>query len=452
MTKKNNKKEQLKNKDEYKIKEVNESNHSNNSIVPVENTVDININNVNPNIHHNNSNNPIIVNTNTIDSNNAISEQNVPKPECNVIVHKKRGRKPKGGKIICTNETVITTTNTNSKNIISEPNIILHLKCRKEDLDILVDENNITSVKYEPNIQNVENYHFDNSKSGELQYCMISSLDNNTNNISLDEQKISSSESKNNINNNININRLHDNKKDASVNNTKQDKNHITVTITNNSSINHNIKDDANDDTQEDNYNTNDASLAKMIRRKIKELSIQLHNNDIADKKSACFWCTFDFDNPPIYIPKYELNNTYYCYGCFCSPECATASLFKESIDISVKFERYHLLNHIYCKIYDYNKNIKPAPDPYYMLDKYYGNLTIQEYRRLLKNNRLILLVDKPFTRSLPELYDENDDYVINNKSIQPSNNTNTSKYKLRQSKNKNTKAKNTILNENFNF
>ena len=117
-----------------------------------------------------------------------------------------------------------------------------------------------------------------------------------------------------------------------------------------------------------------------------------------------------------------------------------------------MKFERYHLLNHIYCKIYDYNKNIKPAPDPYYMLDKYYGNLTIQEYRRLLKNNRLILLVDKPFTRSLPELYDENDDYVINNKSIQPSNNTNTSKYKLRQSKNKNTKAKNTILNENFNF
>jgi hypothetical protein len=87
------------------------------------------------------------------------------------------------------------------------------------------------------------------------------------------------------------------------------------------------------------------------------------------------------------------------------------------------------------------------------MLDKYYGNLTIQEYRRLLKNNRLILIVDKPFTRSLPELYDENDDYIINNKTIPSSNNNNSSsKYKLRQGKNKNSKAKNIILNENFNF
>jgi hypothetical protein len=36
-------------------------------------------------------------------------------------------------------------------------------------------------------------------------------------------------------------------------------------------------------------------------------------------------------------------------------------------------------MNHIYSKIYDYTKNIKPAPDPHYMLDKFYGNLTIQE-------------------------------------------------------------------------
>ena len=365
--------------------------------------------------------------------------------EGNVIVHKKRGRKPKGGKIICTNETTVI-----SKNIVSEPNIILHLKCRKEDLDDLVNEEaNITSVKYEPNIQNVENYHFDNSKNGELQYCVISSLENN--NISSNEQKTSISEIKNN--NNQNETRDEYTNKNNPLNSVKQEKNSVTVTITNNNNNNNNrnITKETEEVFEDDDYNTTNASATKLIRSKIKELSIQLHNNNISDKKSACFWCTYDFDNPPIYIPKYELNNTYYCYGCFCSPECATASLFKESIDISVKFERYHLLNHIYCKIYDYNKNIKPAPDPYYMLDKYYGNLTIQEYRRLLKNNRLILLVDKPFTRSLPELYDENDDYIINNKTI-PLSTNNSSKYKLRQGKNKNSKAKNTILNENFNF
>jgi ABC-type uncharacterized transport system ATPase subunit len=44
-----------------------------------------------------------------------------------------------------------------------------------------------------------------------------------------------------------------------------------------------------------------------------------------------------------------------------------------ENLDSSTRFERYHLLNHIYTKIYDYKKNIKPSPNPYYMLEKYYG-------------------------------------------------------------------------------
>ena len=34
-----------------------------------------------------------------------------------------------------------------------------------------------------------------------------------------------------------------------------------------------------------------------------------------------------------------------------------------------------------------------------------YGNLTIQEYRKLLKSERLLLIVDKPLTRILPELH-----------------------------------------------
>jgi hypothetical protein len=89
-----------------------------------------------------------------------------------------------------------------------------------------------------------------------------------------------------------------------------------------------------------------------------------------------------------------------------------------ENIDSSTKFERYHLLNHIYAKIYNYTKNIKPAPSPYYMLQKYYGNLTIQEYRSLLHNERLFLIVDKPLTKILPELHEDNDRFLINNKLI----------------------------------
>ena len=204
-----------------------------------------------------------------------------------------------------------------------------------------------------------------------------------------------------------------------------------------------NNNDDDDDDTYSQPGDFADPDNMKNIWKKLKELTVNLHTNNISDKRSACFWCTCEFDNPPIYIPKYELNDSYHCYGCFCSPECAVAHLFKEAIDTSTRFERYHLLNHLYCKIYDYEKNIKPAPNPYYTLNKYYGNLTIQEYRLLLKNERLLLVVDKPLTRTLPELHEDNDDFVLSNKSI-PS----ASKYKLRR---RTKQSKTEILQKTFN-
>jgi hypothetical protein len=136
------------------------------------------------------------------------------------------------------------------------------------------------------------------------------------------------------------------------------------------------------------------------------------------------------------------MHNIYQCYGCFCSPECATAFLFKESIDTSTRFERYYLLNHIYNKVYNYTKNIKPAPDPYYTLNKYYGELSIQEYRRLFKSERLLIVVDKPLSRVLPELHEYNDDIMVQE------NLQNTGKFKIKR-KTKQNKAE--ILNETFN-
>ena len=190
-----------------------------------------------------------------------------------------------------------------------------------------------------------------------------------------------------------------------------------------------------------------DASKAPNMRdiwQKVKELTYMLHFNNITDKKSACFWCTCDFDNPPIFIPKQVLNNSYYCYGCFCSPECAAAFLFKEQIDSSSLFERYQLLNHLYGSVYNYERNIKPAPNPFYMLNKFYGNLTIQEYRRLLTHERLLLIVDKPLARMLPELHEDNND-----PQLQHQPHASTGKYKLRK---KTQQTKTNILQQNFNM
>jgi hypothetical protein len=161
---------------------------------------------------------------------------------------------------------------------------------------------------------------------------------------------------------------------------------------------------------------------SKILCKKIKQLKHQLHNNDIYEKKSSCFWCTFPFSTPLVHIPKFYHKGVCESYGCFCSPECAAAHLMNENIDMTTKFERYYLLNNMYGKIYNYKKNIKPAPSPYYMLDKYFGNLTIEEYRNLYKLDKLFVVLDKPLTRSLPELHEDNDEFILNTKLIPSSN------------------------------
>ena len=298
---------------------------------------------------------------------------------------KKRGRKPKGGKII---QQIIHLNN--NKDL--KPNIILHLKCSLKDLQT----NTLLS-------SNIESFNFSECK-GDLSYEVINSSDTAfVKNSYLD---ISSEKCNNKIYNEENIHHC--------------------------------------DDEEEIDFNKNYET--KEIWKKIKQLEHNLHINNISDKKSACFWCTYEFDNPPVYIPKHIIKNSYQVYGCFCSPECATAYLMDENIDSSTKFERYHLINHIYSQIYDYKKNIKPAPNPYYILEKYYGNLNIQEYRSLLRNDRLFLIVDKPLTRILPELHEDNDDFIINNKII-PSN---TYQIKKKLQGKTQTQNKNNIFNEKF--
>jgi hypothetical protein len=336
------------------------------------------------------------------DENNDINDEN----EDNVVLSstqeetkpagKKRGRKPKGGKII---QQVVPTNN----NKETKPNVILHLKCSVKDL-----QSNMSLSS------NIESFNF--SSKNDLNYEIINSNQNNNINNNVNQSNnYSSNYSCSNLNNNDNY----------SNNNNNNDDNDIDM-------------------YDEEYYSKNKENDIRDVWKKLKVLQHNLHINNISNKKSACFWCTYDFDNPPIYIPKHFIKGSYHVYGCFCTPECATAHLMDENIDSSSKFERYHLINNIYSKIYDYKKNIKPAPNPFYLLDKYYGNLSIQEYRSLLRNERLFLIVDKPLTRILPELHEDNDDFIINNKII-PAN-TLLIKKKLQKKQ----QTKNVILNEKF--
>lgn len=274
-----------------------------------------------------------------------------------VVKYKKRGRKPKGGKIIQ------NSLNDHSE-LLVKTNVILHLKCFLSDLN----NNNTSSSNLYEGISLEHN--------NKLAYNIINS--NTTSN-----------------NKTLNNNLYNEQYTNELVNNNDNDEPCANLDCVNEKK-----------------------SLSKDIFLKLKDLELSLKNNNINNKKSACFYCTVDFDNPPIYIPKHLINNYYHVYGCFCSPECATGFLMKEQIDSSIKYERYFLLNNIYSKIYNFEKSIKPAPDPYYTLDKFFGNLSINEYRSLINSNRLYIIIDKPITRSLPELHEDNDDFIINNRII----------------------------------
>lgn len=305
--------------------------------------------------------------------------------------HKKRGRKPKGGIVVEQTKTINT--------IIPIPNIILHLNCKLSDI---LNSNNDYSNTYNPYVENVNDFNNDENCNYDF-LTNNDNLDNNNDNTNIDNNNID------NNNNNINMNDIN------SINNLNCENNKkknlfIDVTINNNSNNN-----------SHNNVKIENELNKKNIAKKLKELSFNLKYNNI-NNKSDCFWCTYCFDNEPIVIPKHELNNQLYCYGNFCSPECACAYLMKEKIDSSTQFERYYLLNNIYGKIYNYDKNIKPAPDPHYLLKKFNGNMEIQEYRKLLENERLLLIVDKPLCRTFPEIFEDNDDFLLNCKTLSKNN------------------------------
>ncbi len=143
---------------------------------------------------------------------------------------------------------------------------------------------------------------------------------------------------------------------------------------------------------------------------KVKDLNDSLHHVTSLGRSSACFWCTCEFATPPVFIPEDIRGGVVHVYGSFCSPECAAAYLFKEVIDAAQRWERYALLNLVYGGLFGHEKNIKPAPSPYYLLDKFYGSLSIEEYRALLASDKRLIVVDRPMVRSVPYLFDDNEE------------------------------------------
>jgi hypothetical protein len=345
-------------------------------------------------------------------------------------INKKRGRKPKAGFILNSNSGLYDTTEV--------PNIILHLKCHLSDLKT---NESISNYEYTPAIGEVESYTLTTSN-----YLQSSDICQPKNRIDSDDDDdddaaaAADAADDDCVNDNLN-NMYADGRVDSGAAN-------VTVigaivdtagtvdacgTGTGTRDIGR-IKPKSSASASASATNTamkrvavNDSAIQvlneraqKEIMKKINRLKYSFHNGETIqtkiNDKSACFWDTCEFDGPIYYIPIMIVNGVFHVNGCYCSPECAVAALLKEPLDTSSKFERLHLLHLLYGT--PSGKGFKPAPNPNYLLDKYYGNLTIQEYRALLKGPQMIHIVNKPLTHILPELYEDNNDFLVNSKVI----------------------------------
>ena len=311
-------------------------------------------------------------------------------------VLKKRGRKPKGGKLI--NKFIMEETQP-----VFATNVILHLKCSLKDIPEY-DEKVKDPMMYNPSVPpEIMTYDTNQGKFSYYNEKMDSEIEKQS---KIPDKKELHPAYIENV-----CKKCTCLIKDTSTFFRTSDKNGSNGACLMTTENTENLGQDYDIETTEA---EEDKISLKDINSKLKKLRIQFYKNTLNDKKSACFWCTYDFDNQPCFIPKYEMDGTLCGYGSFCRPECGVAFLMKENIDDSTKFERYQLLNQTYSKVYGYKKNIKPAPNPYYLLEKFYGNFTIQEYRKLLKTEHMLLVIDKPLTRILPELHEDNDEFIMN--------------------------------------
>lgn len=325
-------------------------------------------------------------------------------------INKKRGRKPKAG--------LMSNTSSNLSDITEVPNIILHLKCHMSDLKT---NDSISNYGYTPAIEEVESYSMSNIHSSDIGNLNKEDDDDNENQCEYDD------------NDNYQNHSFEPKRDISSISSSIGSSSIISAAASSVSNCagaavapatNATSAAAASAAMMTRNINIIQERNSKEIMKKINRLKYSFHNGEPLQSKinhkSACFWDTCDFEAQMYYIPVMIVNDIFQVYGCFCSAECAVAFLLKEPIDTSTKFERLHLIQLLYGN--PSGRGIKPAPNPYYLLDKYYGNLTIQEYRQLLKGPQLIHIVNKPLTHILPELYEDNNDFLVNSKVI-PTNN-----------------------------
>lgn len=108
---------------------------------------------------------------------------------------------------------------------------------------------------------------------------------------------------------------------------------------------------------------------------------------------SACFWCCHTFNNRPVVLPIRDTGEHLQVTGNFCAPECALAYLFDMRQDSHTRWEQLALLYRVYDEACQ--GKIHPAPARN-VLKLFGGNLSITEYRNLIRSHKVRIDVHLP--------------------------------------------------------
>ncbi len=337
----------------------------------------------------------------------------------NLTDKKKRGRPKKSQQVI--NPISNKTKNFNDAIFDQEDEIILHLPISSRDIQTLKNSKipKISKVKSNFDVSNDSDNSLNFSKTkNENKKINLNNLGNSSDEEDFENQKDFEKLDKENINNLDDL--------DDSDNSDSDDSNDSNDS---NSSNNFEKETDGDSEKNESNIMTNKINNSREILSKLKiyeneirrardeneklkkylleitpmyftevktypiELKIFDNNdNEIIPKKTniCCWWCTYQFDCLPSFIPEKYHGGKFYVSGCFCSFNCAGA--YNLSLNDNRIWERYALMKQLY---YIINKNkitsiseveINVA-GPKELLEKFGGPMGIDEYR---KNSKIL--------------------------------------------------------------
>ena len=147
-------------------------------------------------------------------------------------------------------------------------------------------------------------------------------------------------------------------------------------------------------------YNENTIAITKENKKKLLNIGLITINKNklqIAEKTNiVCWWCTYNFDTAPCFLPDHFKNNRYYVFGNFCGFSCMLA--YNENLDDYRKSVRSVLIKQMYRNIFQNdNMQIKSA-GPRELLIKFGGIIDISQYRD--PNNICV----KTFKMTIPPL------------------------------------------------